>query len=67
VADNAQLKTLRAFPGIAPHDLRRYAESRTMPNRREGGSIGVEFVTNAVNLFGIVRKDSEAFQDAASY
>src|SRR6266851_3431775 len=28
-------------PGIAPHDLRRYAESRTMPNRCEGCSFGV--------------------------
>ena len=35
-------------PGVAPHDLRRYAESRTMPNRCEGGPFGVEFVTNAV-------------------
>jgi integrase len=24
-------------PGIAPHDLRRYAESRTMPNVASGG------------------------------
>jgi hypothetical protein len=24
-------------PGIAPHDLRRYAESRTMPNALTGG------------------------------
>ena len=35
--------------GIAPHDLRRYAESRTMPNRSEGCSFGVELVTNAVH------------------
>ena len=37
------------IPGIAPHDLRRYAESRTMPNRSEGCSFGVELVTNAVH------------------
>jgi site-specific recombinase XerD len=36
-------------PGIAPHDCRRYAESRTMPNRSEGCSFGVELVTNAVH------------------
>ena len=29
-------------PGIAPHDLRRYAESRTMPNRFKGCALGVE-------------------------
>jgi integrase len=34
---------------LAPHDLRRYAESRTMPNRSEGRSFGVELVTNAVH------------------
>ena len=48
-------------PGVAPHDLRRYAESRTMPNRCEGGPFGVEFVTNAVNLFGIFPKAPEVF------
>jgi site-specific recombinase XerD len=36
-------------PGIAPHDLRRYAEFRTMPNRYEGYSFGVELVANAIN------------------
>jgi integrase len=36
-------------PGIAPHDLRRYAESRTMPNRSEGFRFGVELVTNTVH------------------
>jgi site-specific recombinase XerD len=36
-------------PGIAPHDLRRYAESRIMPNRCEGCSFGVELATNAIN------------------
>jgi site-specific recombinase XerD len=36
-------------PGIAPHDLRRYAESRTMPNQCEGCSLGVESLTNAIN------------------
>jgi integrase len=36
-------------PNLAPHDLRRYAESRTMPNRSEGCSFGVELVTNAVH------------------
>jgi integrase len=30
------------IPGIAPHDLRRYAESRTMPNRYKGSSFGGE-------------------------
>jgi hypothetical protein len=49
---------------LAPHDLRRYAESRTMPNRCEEGSFGVELVTNAVNLFGIVRRESEAIQES---
>jgi len=34
-------------PGIAPHDLRSYAESRTMPNRSEGCSFGVELLTKA--------------------
>ena len=48
---------------LAPHDLRRYAESRTMPNRCEEGSFGVELVTNPVNLFGIVRMESEALQE----
>jgi len=43
---------------------RRYAESRTMPNRCEEGSFGVELVTNAVNLFGIVRRESEAIQES---
>jgi hypothetical protein len=31
---------------LAPHDMRRYAESRTMPNRSEGCSFGVELLTN---------------------
>jgi hypothetical protein len=26
------------FAGLAPHDLRRYAESRTMPNRVSGST-----------------------------
>jgi site-specific recombinase XerD len=30
-------------PGIAPHDLRRYTESRTMPNRSGRCCLGVEF------------------------
>jgi len=34
---------------LAPHDPRRYAESRTMPDRSEGCSFGVELVTNAVH------------------
>jgi len=34
---------------VAPHDLRRYAESRTMPNRYEGSSFGVELMTNAID------------------
>ena len=36
-------------PGIAPHDLRRYAEPRTMPNRPQECSVGVEFAANVVN------------------
>ncbi len=36
-------------PGIAPHDLRRYAESQTMPNRLGGCSFGVELAADAVN------------------
>jgi hypothetical protein len=34
-------------PGIAPHDMRRYAESRPMPNLSEGCSFGVSLLTNA--------------------
>jgi integrase len=34
---------------LAPHDLRRYAESRTMPNRCEECSFGVELAINAIN------------------
>jgi site-specific recombinase XerD len=34
---------------IAPHDLRRYAESRTMPNRLERCSFGVELAANVNN------------------
>ena len=29
--------TAAGVPGIAPHDLRRYAESRIMPNRQRCG------------------------------
>jgi hypothetical protein len=32
---------------LAPHDLRRYAESRPMPNLSEGCSFGVSLLTNA--------------------
>ena len=38
-----------AISKLAPHDLRRYAEFRTMPNRNEGFRFGVELVTNAVH------------------
>jgi hypothetical protein len=33
---------------VRPHDLRSYAESRTMPNRCEGCSFGVELTTKAI-------------------
>jgi integrase len=40
---------------VAPHDLRRYTESRTMPNRSCRCCFGVEFAVNVVKGFGIVR------------
>ncbi|HSU59864.1 MAG TPA: tyrosine-type recombinase/integrase [Bryobacteraceae bacterium] len=40
---------------LAPHDLRRYTESRTMPNRSCRCCFGVEFAVNVVKGFGIVR------------
>jgi integrase len=33
-------------PKLAPHDLRRYAVSRTMPNRCNAGSFGVELAAS---------------------
>jgi site-specific recombinase XerD len=33
-------------PGIAPHDLRRYAESRTMPNALTGGAPAAQTAVN---------------------
>jgi hypothetical protein len=35
---------------LAPHDMRRYAESRTMPNQCAGWWFGVAPVTLAVTL-----------------
>jgi integrase len=39
---------------LAPHDLRRYTESRTMPNRSCRCCFGVEFAVNVIKGFGIV-------------
>jgi len=39
---------------LAPHDLRRYTESRTMPNRSCRCCFGVEFAVNVTMGFGIV-------------
>jgi site-specific recombinase XerD len=39
---------------ISPHDLRRYTESRTMPNRSCRCCFGVEFAVNFIKGFGIV-------------
>jgi hypothetical protein len=39
---------------------RRYAESRTMPNRYKEARLAVSWVTKAINRFGIVRSGSEA-------
>jgi site-specific recombinase XerD len=36
-------------PGIAPHDMRRYAESRTMPNQMRGCSLALSCRPNAVH------------------
>src|SRR5216684_3339396 len=47
-------------PGIAPHDLRRYAESRTMPNPCEGCSFGVELVAKRDQLIRHSPRESEA-------
>jgi site-specific recombinase XerD len=49
-------------PGIAPHDLRRYAEFRTMPNRYEGCWFGIELVANAINQIRHSPSESEALQ-----
>ena len=46
-------------PGIAPHDLRRYAESRTMPNRYKGGSFGGELGDQSDQL---IRHSQEGFR-----
>jgi hypothetical protein len=40
--------------GVAPHDLRRYTESRTMPNRSDRCYFGVKFRANVLNGFGVV-------------
>src|SRR4051794_1337669 len=47
---------------LAPHDLRRYAESRTMGESSRKCSFGVEFATNLIIEFGIVRGYSETLQ-----
>jgi hypothetical protein len=47
---------------LAPHDLRRYAESRTMPNRCRGWSFGVELVANAINRIRHSPSESKALQ-----
>jgi hypothetical protein len=39
---------------LAPHDLRRYTDSRTMPNRYGRCCFGEEFAVNVINGFGIV-------------
>jgi hypothetical protein len=49
-------------PAIAPHDLRSYAESRTMPNRCRGLSFGVELVANAINQIRHSPSESKALQ-----
>jgi integrase len=47
------------------HELRRYAESRTMPNRYEGCSFGVELMTNAINrIRHTPRKGQRPFRKA---
>src|ERR1039458_6612120 len=38
------------LPDIAPHDLRRYAESRTMPSRFEESSFGVKLIAKPDQL-----------------
>ena len=42
--------TAAGVAGIAPHDLRSYAESRTMPNLCERCSFGVEFAIGSIHL-----------------
>ena len=37
------------LPGVAPHDLRRYAESQTMPNRLGECSFGGELAADVIN------------------
>ena len=50
---------------IHPHNLRRYAESRTMPNRFEGCAFGVELATKAIPIdVGIGPRQSEALQES---
>ena len=36
-------------PGIAPHDLRRYAESRTIPNQREDVCLAMSWYATAIS------------------
>jgi site-specific recombinase XerD len=52
--------TATGVPGIAPHDLRRYAESRTMPNRFQGRSFGGELGDQSDQLIRHSQEGSEA-------
>jgi len=58
-----QYAAVAGVPGIAPHDLRSYAESRIMPNRFEKGAFGVKLAVLGSSIgFGITLRRSEAFQ-----
>ena len=43
--------TAAGVPGIAPHDLRRYAESRIMPNRQRCDHAGKAWDTARCGIF----------------
>ena len=49
---------------LAPHDLRRYAESRTMPNRCQGSSFGVELSDQSDQLIRHSQVGSEPLKMA---
>jgi site-specific recombinase XerD len=49
-----QYATKADIEKLAPHDLRSYTESRTMPNRSCRCCFGVEFAANVIKGFGIV-------------
>jgi site-specific recombinase XerD len=50
---------------LAPHDLRRYAESRTMPSRCESKAFGAEQMRlRDQYVFGIVRRNQRPFRKA---